>query len=65
MTDPCDAWQLIVTVPASLPGQDLDALFTAVADAVHDWEPADRKGWDADICAQRVTLPAERLRNDR
>lgn len=39
-----------VTVPFSkLDNAMRDGLFTAVSDAVFDWEPEERDGWDADI----------------
>lgn len=43
-------WQIRVTVPDDvLTSPDVDALFTAIADAAHAWEPKDRDGWDVDV----------------
>lgn len=44
-------WHITVAVPMRLSDDQRDALFTAVADAVHGWEPAVRDGWDADVSA--------------
>lgn len=50
------AWRIAVEVP--LDALDRDALFSAVAQAVHDWEPEQRDGWDANVHAEPVTVPA-------
>lgn len=43
-------WQIRVTLPYGVVTDDaLNALFAAVADAVYDWEPANRDGWDVDV----------------
>jgi hypothetical protein len=47
-------WQVTVRVPASLPEVQRTALFDAVAEAAHDWEPADRDGWDVDVTGSPV-----------
>jgi hypothetical protein len=49
MTEDVPQWQISVRVPLSLPVEMRHALFAAVAKAVHDWEPDDRAGWDADV----------------
>jgi hypothetical protein len=53
-TQRADTWTVTVEVPMALPDEAKDSLFTAVADAVHDWEPADRDGWDAMVGAGRT-----------
>lgn len=45
-------WVIQVTIPSNVPGRD--RLFTAVADAAHDWEPENRDGWDIDVSAGPV-----------
>lgn len=40
------SWRIAVEIPAHLPAEDRDRLFTAIAEVVHDWEPQDRD-WDA------------------
>lgn len=46
-------WQVVVTVPSTLPAAYTDSLFTAVADAAHDWEDEHRgSGWDVDVSGQ-------------
>lgn len=40
------SWRIAVEIPAHLPAEDRDRLFTAIAEVVHDWEPAERD-WDA------------------
>lgn len=52
-TTPAD-WQVTVTVPMALSAEQKDELFTVIADAVHDWEPDDRGGWDADVAGHPV-----------
>lgn len=47
MTD--DTWTVAVEIPARLPEELKDSLFTAVADAAHDWEPKTRDGWDVHV----------------
>lgn len=44
-----DIWTVAVEIPASLPDAAKDSLFTAVADAAHDWEPKVRDGWDISV----------------
>jgi len=44
-----EVYRLTVDVPANLPETMITDLFIAVADAVHDWEPQQRDGWDADV----------------
>lgn len=44
-------WEITVSVPSGFPDGQRDALFTAVADAAHDWEPEERDGWDVDVSA--------------
>jgi hypothetical protein len=41
-----DTWCVVVTVPMHV---DREALFDAVADAAHDWEPENREGWDIEV----------------
>lgn len=46
---PTGAWQVSVCIPETI-GRDVkDRLFDAIAAAAHDWEPADRDGWDIDV----------------
>lgn len=49
MNDP--TWQVVVEVPIRIGADSRLTLFDAVARAVHDWEPADRDGWDAEVSA--------------
>jgi hypothetical protein len=44
-------WEIKVSVPLRLPGEQRQELFAAVVGAVEDWEPApaERDGWDADV----------------
>lgn len=58
MTEP--HWQVVVRVPMRLPLEQHDELFAAVADAVAQWEPDERDGWDADVsgCREDETLEA-------
>lgn len=51
-----DRWAVTVTVPMSLPPEAKDALFTAVADAAAEWEPAERDGWDVDVSGGPIAL---------
>lgn len=53
-------WQVTVRVPMRLTPERHDGLFTAVADAVAQWEPDERDGWDADVsgCREDETLEA-------
>ena len=44
-----DLWQITIRVPMHLPVEQRHELFSAVAEAVHGWEPDDRDGWDADV----------------
>ena len=46
---PVDTWTVSVEVPLRLPVEMRHALFDAVANAVGDWEPDDRDGWDAEV----------------
>jgi hypothetical protein len=40
-------WRVVVEIPARLHTEYFDTLFTAIADAAHDWEERqDREGWD-------------------
>jgi hypothetical protein len=59
MTDPAEpVWKIEVEIPMRvLNDVDHEALFTAVADAVHDWEPPDRDGWDVSVSAGIWALP--------
>jgi hypothetical protein len=41
----------MVRVPVRLSNEQIEALFDSVATAVHEWEPAERDGWDADVSA--------------
>lgn len=53
-------WQITVSVPAKvMDDTQCDRLFTAVADAVADWEPKIRGGWDADVSATTVEIDDE------
>lgn len=45
-------WHVVVEVPESLPMMQRDRLFTIVADAVHEWEPEDRDGWDVGVYSE-------------
>lgn len=58
-------WRITIDVPLSLPHSERERLFTAVADAVYEWEPDDREGWDAFVAASAadhtVQAYAERL----
>jgi hypothetical protein len=47
--NPDDTWTVAVEIPISLPSELRDSLFTAIADAAHDWEPGDRDGWDVQV----------------
>jgi hypothetical protein len=38
-------WRVVVEIPARLT-HHFDSLFTAIADAAHEWEPEDREDWD-------------------
>ncbi len=51
-----DKWQVRVSIPVRVPAEQRDRLFTAIADAVTAWEPADRDGWDALVEAGPVGL---------
>lgn len=42
-------WEITIRVPMWLSGEQRQELFSAVAEAVHDWEPDYRDGWDADV----------------
>lgn len=42
-----NAYRIEVTIPLALPREMREQLVDAVAEAVHAWEPDDRKGWDA------------------
>lgn len=53
MAEP-NAWRIEITVPLGLTDELRDRLFTAVADVVHEWEPADREGWDAFVSGHPV-----------
>lgn len=46
-----ERWQVTVRVPMRLPDEQREALFNRVADAVSEWEPEQRDGWDADVAA--------------
>jgi hypothetical protein len=46
--------RIAVDVPEFI---DTEDLFTAIADAVHDWEPDERHGWDTDITGYRAEVP--------
>jgi hypothetical protein len=63
-----DSWEVRVVVPYRLPSEELEALFDAVADAAHNWEPEDRDGWDMDISAGPThlndTVKTQRERRD-
>lgn len=49
-------WEITVTVPLSLPAEQREALFSAVADTVAEWEPEDRTDWDAMVSAHPETF---------
>lgn len=52
MSDPQPMWQIRVTLPFDdVTDEQRNALFTAIADAAHGWEPTDRNGWDVDVQA--------------
>jgi hypothetical protein len=57
MRPPTDTWQVSVAIPKTLPPAMMDSLFTAVADAVHAWEPQDRDGWDVDVSGHPTVQP--------
>lgn len=42
-------WTVAVEVPANLPDNLKDSLFTAIADTAHTWEPEHRDGWDVSV----------------
>lgn len=44
-----EMWQVVVRVPMRIGDGQRDALFNRIADAAHDWEPANRDGWDVDV----------------
>lgn len=45
-------WRIRVQVPIdAATHEQRDALFTAIADAAHAWEPQRRDGWDVDVAA--------------
>lgn len=44
-------WRVLVEIPQRVVDEHGDGLFTAVADAVTDWEPDDRDSWDAQVVA--------------
>lgn len=46
-----ERWQVTVRVPMRLPEVQREQLFEVIADAVADWEPEQRDGWDADVAA--------------
>lgn len=41
-----NAYRIVVEVPL-LSEDKMDELFGLIGDLVHDWEPEDRKNWDA------------------
>lgn len=56
MAEELDAqWEIKVSVPMRLPGEQRDELFAAVVRAVSDWEPDERDGWDADVAGCPAT----------
>lgn len=48
---PREVWRISIEVRMGLSDTLRAGLFDAVADAVHNWEPADRDGWDASVSA--------------
>jgi hypothetical protein len=46
-----ERWQVTVRVPMRLSDEQREQLFNRIADVVHDWEPEQRDGWDADVAA--------------
>ncbi|MEU0467259.1 hypothetical protein ABZ215_24930 [Amycolatopsis sp. NPDC006131] len=52
-------YRITVDVPDCLPRELLDGLFTAVADAVAEWEPKDREGWDSFVSGGPADHTAE------
>jgi hypothetical protein len=57
MRPPTGMWQVAVTVPMNLPREMHEALFEAIAEVAHDWEPTDRDGWDVDVSGHPVPPP--------
>lgn len=57
-------WQVTVSVPMRLDGEDRQDLFNAIVTAVANWEPDDRDGWDADVYGNPAQPPnlADQLR---
>ena len=49
-----NTWRIEITVPLGIGAELRDSLFTAVADAVHSWQPGDRVGWDPFVAAHAV-----------
>jgi hypothetical protein len=49
-----NTWRIEITVPLGIGAELRESLFTAVADAVHDWQPEDRVGWDPFVAAHAV-----------
>lgn len=52
-----ELWRITVEVPMSVGDTARDSLFTAVADAVFEWTPEDRDGWDPDVSAGPTPTP--------
>jgi len=58
--EPSSVWEITIGVPSDLATDLRHDLFDRVAAVVHDWEPTDRDGWDADVFGH----PASFLREE-
>jgi len=58
--EPSSVWEITIGVPSDLATDLRQDLFARVAAVVHDWEPTDRDGWDADVFGH----PASFLREE-
>lgn len=52
--DTAKVWRVNIEVPAHIGDGKRDQLFTALADALHGWEPQDRVRWDSFMSAHLV-----------
>lgn len=61
-------WRITIDIPVSVPLSERDRLYTVVQEVLHNWEPADRDGWDAHLGAgpadHTVEAYAERLEKE-